>query len=311
MMYKTRRAEKLRYSREIITFLCTILLLLLLETGCDGTPQTSPPSGNTTSQNPSPTATQHPTPDATLKPTALHGPTNFLLNTPLTFSNVSGTTVDNHGTKTDLKAEMVKTAVNTTLAHLLFVVDSRNTVSVYIPGTTKPVRAQVIQNPDGSTAIDYSRTINSKKSTIAIAFDAALYNNDIEGSYHQQYSPTLGSSELSSDIAVTFTTHVKWVTANQIPLPPINGRFRAIGNTAITIAWDAGRHARQYAIYRLLPDRDQQFQFIATSTETMYTDTTAEAVQAAHTGPGIAYAVFSVGPDDVQNPGALTIPVRL
>ncbi len=236
-------------------------------------------------------------PTPTLAPSALHGPTNFQLRTPLNFSAVNGTSTDDSGNSTPIDAQTIKTGATTELQGLLFEVNKDNTVNVYLPGDSSPIKAQVTQRPDGSTAINYTQQITS----ITINFAAALYKDQIIANYEQQYTPLITENANATDVVVSFTTHVRWILAKQIPTAPDNGQYQITKNGAVDLSWDPGQNAVAYNVYRIFPDQDQQFQLLGTVKNTTYNDKSAQIPQKLST-MGIAYAIFSVGPTGIENP---------
>lgn len=264
-----------------------------------------------------PTPTQHThirgpflsTPTPTVQPSALHGPANFLLNTPLQFSDVSGTSTDGGGNTTQLDTPTIETGINEEFKHLLFVIDKSNAVKVSIPGSTTPIAAQITQHTDGSTTIDYSQTSNSEAGSFSLTFEGSLLNDQMLAIYEQQYSPLVISSVPASDVKVAFTAQVRWVSTSEIPAPPENGTYHFTSNGEIVLSWSAGQNAATYDVYRLIPTQDQQFQWVSTVQDTSYYDTTPAAIQNAHTTQGVAYAIFSLGATGVENPASIVISV--
>lgn len=238
----------------------------------------------------------------------LHGPANFLFVSPLNFSNVGGAATDPQGTVTPLSAQLIENDTSGELKHLLFVVDNNDQVVVYGPGVT-PVKAQVIMEADGSTAIDYTQTVNSEAGTISILFVGSLLKDRMAVTYRQQYTPSMLINATASDIVVTFTARIKWVTPSQIPASPSNGTYRLTEDGGIALNWAAAPNAVAYDVYRLISDHDQQFQLLVTVTSSSYLDETPEARQNVHSMKGITYTIFSVGPDGVENPGGLVISI--
>lgn len=243
----------------------------------------------------------------TAQPSALHGPINFLLSTPFSFSSVSGSTTDGNGTITQLDTKAIEKGINGEFKHLLFMVDSGETVKVYNPGTTTPATAQIAQNADGSTAISYTQTTNSEAGSFSITFDGALLENQIKAVYEQQYSPLLISGASSSDVTVAFAAHIRWVSAREIPMVPANGIYHFTNNGGIALSWSASQNAAAYDVYRLIPAQDQQFQLLITVKTSSYNDDSPEAIKNAHTKQGIAYAIFAVGSSGVENPDDIII----
>lgn len=279
-------------------YLCALALtaIFLLQT-LAGCADSSPPAKQATSSTQQKSIYGPVVPTPSLAPSALHGPTNFLLRTPLNFSTVNGIATADTGANTPIAAKTIKTGVTAELQRLLFVVSKNDTVNVYQPGTAASIKAQVSQRPDGSTAIDYTHTASS----VIITFAAALYKDQIIVKYEQQYTPLITENASATDVQVTFTTHVQWVAADQIPTAPNNGQYQVTKNGAINLTWDAGRNAVAYHIYRILPAQDQQFQLLGTVKNTTYNDKTAQSPKKLLT-MGIAYAIFSVGPTGIENP---------
>ena len=296
-------------SHYIICFYASVLITAFLLVSCDAT---SPQMHTVT-----PTPTQHAhvsglslaTPTPTLQPSALRGPVNFLLKTPLQFSDVSGTATDGGGNATQLDTHTIETGINEEFKHLLFMADHNNVVRVYTPGATTPITAQITQHTDGSTTIDYSQTLNSEAGSFSLTFEGSLLNDQMLAIYEQQYSPLVISSVPASDVKVAFTAQVRWVSTSEIPTPPENGAYHFTSNGEIVLSWSAGQNAATYDVYRLIPTQDQQFQWLGTVKDTSYNDTTLAAIQNAHTTQGVAYAIFSLGATGVENPASIVISV--
>lgn len=282
-----------------------MIWLLLLVTGCDTASSapapTETPAVTSTQQGPASKPAFPP-----LRPLGLQGPANFLLRTPLDFANVSGSTTDGNGTATPLDTNAIESGINNEFQHLLFMIDSTGGVKVYSPGATTPTTAHITQNNDGSTALAYTQTTNSEAGSFSITFDGVFLKDRISVLYEQSYSPLLISSVSASDVNAAFTASVRWVSASEIPAVPANGTYR-ITSSGIALSWGAASNAAAYDVYRLIPSRDQQFQFLATVKNPLYNDTSSQAIQNAHATPGISYAIFSVGPTGVENPGDLVI----
>ena len=295
----------------LVALSCMAFVLFQLVTGCGTTPQnvaltvtpTAPPSQPT--QVP---ATEPASPTTTVQTPGLQGPTNFLLATPFDFSHVNGATMDDSGATTALDANTVKTEITGEMDRLLFVVDSSDNMKVYSPGSS-PVAAQLALQPDGSTAINYTQTVTSDAGTITIVFSGMLTKGQISATYEQQYEPSMLINASASDVEVSFTTRVKWVAPNQIPAAPGNGQSQFTSSGGVALSWSAGQNAVAYDVYRLISDQDQQFHLLATVKGTSYTDNSAQAIQNMHSTKGVTYAVFSVGPTGVENPGGIVISV--
>ena len=274
--------------------LLTAIFFLQTLVGCT---DSSSPAKQTTSQEQH-TQTYGPVaPTPTLAPSALHGPTNFQLITPLNFSSANGTSTDDSGNNTPIAAKTIKTGVTAELQHLLFVVGKDNTVNVYLQGDSTPIKAQVTQRPDGSTAISYTHQITS----ITINFAAAMYKDQIIVNYEQQYTPLITENASATDITVSFTTHLRWIAADQIPAAPDNGQYQITQNGEVNLSWDPGHNAVAYHVYRIFPDQNQEFQLLGTVKNTTYNDKKAQVSQKL-SKMGIAYAIFSVGPNGIENP---------
>jgi len=313
----TRNADGNHYA--IRLFALSVLAIFLLPTfaGCGAeSHDTSLPrkstasyiqSGQVSGTQPVPTSASL-LPTSASQPSALRGPTNFLLTTPLNFSSASGATMDNSGAITPLDANTIKTQITAELKRLLFVVDSSDSVKIYSPGAS-PIAAQVTHHADGSTAIDYKQMVNSEAGSVTITFDSVLLKEQMTATYHQQYSPSILINAMASDVTVTFTTVVRRVAANQIPTVPGNGRYQLTNDGGVALSWSAGQNAVVYNVYRLISDRDQQFQFLVTVKDISFTDNSPEAIQNVHSPKGITYAIFSVGPTSVENPGGIVISV--
>jgi hypothetical protein len=244
-----------------------------------------------------------------LHPPVLHGATNFLLHTPLDFSRVSGSNTDGNGQSTPLNTGTIKAGVNEEFAHLLFQVDETNTVRVDPPGTTVPTIAQVSPHTDGSAEISYTQTSNSEAGSFTLNFDGLLTKDRISVLYEQSYSPLVISGSTASDVTVIFSASVRWVGTDEIPAAPADGSYHLTSNGGIALAWASAPGAVAYAVYRLISARDQQFRPLATVSGPTYTDRSALAIQSARARPGIAYAIFSLGPTGVENPTDIVIVV--
>jgi hypothetical protein len=291
----TTRNITIRQRKHPLILLLTAILFLQILVGCA---DSSPPAKQTTSSQGQHAQTYGPVaPTPTLAPSALHGPTNFQLSTPLNFSSATGTSTDDGGNNTPIEASTVKTGVTSEFQHLLFVVGKDDTVNVYLQGDSTPIKAQVTQRPDGSTAISYTQQITS----VTINFAAALYKNQIIVNYEQQYTPLITENASATDITVSFTTHIKWIAADQIPAAPDNGQYQITQNGEVNLSWDPGHNAVAYHVYRIFPDQDQEFQLLGTVKNTTYNDKKAQVSTKLST-MGIAYAIFSVGANGIENP---------
>lgn len=262
---------------------------------------TAAPSGKSGAQT-------TPTPQPTVAPLVLHGPTNFLLNAPFAFSTVHGVTTDDSGATTALDATNVKTEVTQELHHLLFVVDSSDNIKVYSQGVA-PISVQLAFNADGSANLSYTQTTNSDAGSVSILFGAMLSDKQIAVRYEQQYTPSMLINAQASDIEVAFTAPVQWVAAHDIPAAPSNGTYQMTSQGGVALSWSAGQNAVSYDVYRQISDQNQQFQLLTTIKGTSYNDNSSAAIKNTHATKGIVYAIFSVGPTGVENPGGIIISV--
>jgi hypothetical protein len=314
----TQNTRNGRAILRIFARLLTAIVLVQIIAGCGTTSQTKSPTPTSTSTpqgqvyGPVPVTvtgqTSKPAPEATQAP-GLHGPTNFVLNTPLNFVDVNGTTTDDNGTPTAIDSKTVEDGINQEFQRILFVMDNNGNLNVYNPGTTTPIKAQITQQTDNSAEINYTQTANSALGSAQIEFDGMVTNSQINASYQQDYSPSLTSNGVQSNVAVTFSATIKWVAPDQIPTSPLNGQFQFTNSGGIALSWSAGQHAVAYNVYRIIPSEDQEYQLIATVKGTSYTDPSSDAWQNAHSSGGITYGVFAVGPTGVENPGGIPIHV--
>lgn len=301
----------------LLALLSTAFLLVQLLAGCGNTPRSSAPSSAATSSSPQVRQTLPAQPSAAAQATSstpaaqssgLQGPTNFLLATPFHFSSVNGATVDDNGATTPLNANTIRTEITGEMQRLLFVVDSDDNLRVYSPGSA-PVAARLTSQSDGSASITYTQTLDSDAGTITIVFSGVLNKGQIAVDYEQQYAPSMLINATPSDVVVAFTTQVKWVAPNQIPAAPSHGQFQMTASGGIALSWLDGQNATAYNVYRQISDQDQQFHLLATVKGTSYTDDSQEAKQHLNDTKGITYAIFSVGPTGVENPGGIIISV--
>lgn len=299
-----------RLARSGVLLLLTLLLIPFI-TGCGTTGQTAPttlssqPTKSLQATEP-PSSPQSAAPSPS--PSSLHGPTNFLFTLPLNFSSVNGATTDDNGNVIPLDAQKVKDEITGELKRMLFVVNTSDNVEVYSPGVS-PLKAQVTFNNDGTTAIDYTQTVDSEAGTISITFVGTLHDNQMTVEYQQQYTPSMMINANASGVDVTFSAGVRWVPANQIPAAPTNGAYQIESDGGIAIKWSTAQNAVAYDVYRLISDQDQQFQFLTTVQNTPYVDDSPQARQNVQSAKGITYAIFSVGSTGVENPGGLVIPI--
>ncbi|HEY0755904.1 MAG TPA: hypothetical protein VGD98_18245 [Ktedonobacteraceae bacterium] len=315
--YRAARAQ-------LCILLCTLLLLIQGLVGCaaasqaqvdtaspasqastdPATPTTTAQTAQTPARSASPAST--PTSGSTTPALVLHGPTNFLLNVPFDFSTVQGVTSDANGATISLDPATLKKQLIQELHHMLFVVDGGNNIKVYTQGAS-PISAQLTFNDDGSASITYTQTANSEAGTVSIFFAGMLSEKRINVQYEQQYKPSIMINAQSSDVVANFSAPVQWVTAREIPAAPGNGSYQMTGQGGIALSWSPGQNAVAYDVYRLISDQNQQFQLLATVKGTTYIDNSAAAMQNVHATKGITYAIFSVGPTGVENPGGIII----
>jgi hypothetical protein len=310
------KTDGFRHAVHLCVLSCTAILLLQIVVACGAAPPSATVYGPRVAthapvvSSPTATATATAVPTSNPSPLALHGPTNFLLSNAFSFALAKGTTTDSTGANSDIDAGTVQTGVTTEFKHVLFVVDSHNTIKVYSPGASAPVSTQVYQHDDGSVVIQYTQVVSSVTTT----FNSTLSGSQITVIYQQTYAGQASTTDpvanAGSTIAATFTTQVQWVAPDQIPTAPENGKYQLTSDGGATIAWSAGQNAHGYDVYRLIANVDQQYQLITTVTTTSYSDESASAKQYDHVSPGIGYAVFSIGSTGVENPSDVTITVN-
>jgi hypothetical protein len=299
----TRKTQRGRYAIRFFAWICIAIVFLALIVGCGTAAQ------NTSVATVAPTTpTEQPSPAPTVQ-SILQGKSNFVLDTPFNFSSANGTTMDDRGVSTPIAQNTVKSGVTSELQHRLFVVTNGSDIQIYSQGSTTPIKAQVTQHTDGSVEVGYTQASNTAQGSTHISFDGTMLNDQIFVHYQQSYAPTIVSSEVQSNVTVAFSAKVQWVTPSQIPASPANGRFQFTSASAVALAWDAGKNAVAYDLYRLISSQDQSFAFVATVKDTTYTDTSADAWRNAHTSTGIIYGIFAVGPTGVENPEGLPLPV--
>lgn len=251
--------------------------------------------------------------DATVPPAPawdsadLHVPGNFVLVLPLQFTLARGVIISDSNV-TPLDEQTVRNEITEELRHLLFVVDSNSTMKVYSPGVS-PVSAHLGVAANGGVQITYSQSVDSQAGTVSIAFEGTLLKEQLTVHYEQYYNPSAFINANASDVVVTFVTRIRWITPTEIPAAPRNGSYHLDPNGAIVLTWQVGQHAVTYEVYRQISDVDQQFHLLATVKGTSYTDSSALARQNLHSMKGIAYAIFSVGPTGVENPGAIVVTI--
>ena len=296
----TRNTQRDRYAFRSFAWICTAIMLLAVIVGCSTAPQNTSVATVTPTAQPSPAPTALP---------MLQGKSNFVLDAPFNFSSVNGATTDNNGAPTPIAQNTVESGITSELQHQLFVVANGNNIQIYSQGSTKPIKAQVTPLTENSIDVRYTQANNTTTGSTNISFDGVILNDQISVHYQQSYTPTIVSNTTQSDVAVAFSAKVQWVSPSQIPVSPVNGRFQFTSSSGVALAWDTGKNAVAYDVYRLIPSQDASFVFVATVKDTTYTDTSAAAWQNAHTSTGITYGIFAVGPTGVENPAGLAIPV--
>lgn len=257
---------------------------------------------------PTPTSISTPTPTP-LPPTSivsLQGPTNFILNNTLTFSQASGTGMVN-GATTQISSDTVERSVIATFQHTLFVVDSNNNIIVYTDSSPSPVQASTSKNADGSVSIRYTKSSNAGTTT----FDGTLAGNQMKATYTTDFisGTTVNGQTFSggSTSTSTFTTQVKWVSASQIPSAPTNGRYQLTSNGGVSLTWSG--NAPGYNIYRFVLTDSRGFQFLAKTSSNSYLDESQTTINNAQTITGISYDIYAVGPTGIENPSGITLSV--
>lgn len=264
--------------------------------GAQSTPAAS--SGGRTAGPPAPIQTPH----------ALQGPTNFQLALPLSFSLAKGVIIDDQQNTTAIEPKTVESDITAEMKRLLFVVDSSDSVKVYSPGIA-PIPVQITFSANKGVDIQFKKQIDSEAGSVTMSFHGVLLAGKLDASYEQQYTPSMLINAQASDVVVSFTTNVKWISADQIPAAPGKGSFHYERNGNIVLSWVAGRNAVAYNVYRQISDHNQQFQLLVTVKGVSYVDNSAEAEQQVHSQKGITYVIFAVGPSGVENPGGIVITV--
>nr|BBH95427.1 hypothetical protein KTA_36260 [Thermogemmatispora argillosa] len=237
----------------------------------------------------------------------LHVPGNFVLVLPLQFTLARGVVISDSDV-TPLDEQTIRNEITEELRHLLFVIDSNSTMKVYSPGVP-PVSAHLGVAANGGVQITYSQNIDSQAGTVSITFEGTLLKEQLTVHYEQYYNPSALINANASDVVVTFSTRIRWIAPGEIPAAPRNGSYHFDANGAIILTWQSGQHAVAYEVYRQISDLDQQFHLLATVKGTSYTDSSSLAHQNLHSMKGITYAIFSVGPTGVENPGAIVIAI--
>lgn len=298
----------------LYVLLCILLLALA---GCDSTSRTQDgssagtPAVSQQAQTPAtqPVTQNSPAPAATNSSALfLHGPTNFVLKVPFAFSSVQGVTTDNNGATMALNPAQVRNDLTQEMRHMLFVVDNNAAIKVYNQGS-QPFSAQLTSAANDSADISYTQTANSEAGSVTMNFRGVLTKKQMVVQYEQQYNPSIMINAQPSDITAVFTAPVQWVAPDEIPAPPANGSRQVTSQGSVALSWAAGQNAAAYDVYRLISDQNQQFQLLATVKESAYTDNSAATIQNIHATKGITYAIFSVGPTGVENPGGIIISV--
>lgn len=243
----------------------------------------------------------------------------FILNNTLNFTNASGTgatayqnntTGDGSSASTQLDQQTIKDGVIANLQHTLFAQDGQGNVTVYMPDNAS-VAAQVSQNSDGSTNIQFTEST----STITVNFNGTLASDQMTATYSEQTmaGTTVDNQDFMGgvDISASFTTTVNWVTPDQIPSGPSNVQYQLTSDGGVSLAWSPSQSSNvaSYDIYRYVLGVDAQPQFIANVTTTSYADESPKAIQNAQTIAGISYLVYAVGPSGVESASFTTVNV--
>lgn len=270
------------------------------------TPQLLTPTP-TLMPTPTPTPTpEPPTPTPTPTITRLQGPTNFILNNTLNFSQASGTGSTN-GVTYQLSSNAIEQSVVSTFQHTLFVVDSNNNITIYSSGSCSPISANTNTNTDGSVTISYNKSCKSG----TVTFDGTLTGNQMKASYITNFAAgtVVNGQTFSGGSATTstFTTQVRWVSSDQIPSAPTNGHYQLTSDGGVALTWSG--NAAGYNIYRFVLIEGKGFQFVTKTSSTSYTDESPAATRNAQTIAGIAYAIYAVGPTGIENPSSVTISI--
>jgi hypothetical protein len=237
----------------------------------------------------------------------LHVPGNFVLVLPLQFTLARGVVISDSDV-TPLDDGTIRAEITEELRHLLFVIDSNSNMKVYSPGVS-PVSAHLGRAANGGVQITYSQNVDSQAGTVSITFEGTLLKEQFTVHYEQYYNPSAFINANASDVVVTFNARIRWIAASEIPAAPRNGSYHFGADGAIVLTWQTGQHAVAYEVYRQISDVDQQFQLLATVKGTSYTDSSSLARQNLHSMKGITYAIFSVGPTGVENPGAIVVAI--
>jgi hypothetical protein len=302
-------------SFQIIILPLVVALFGLLFSSCGQSNTTASPPGAAASPTAVATPTMlSPTPVPTPTPTAnvaLQGPTNFVLNKTLTFSQAAGNGIVN-GVTTPLSSDVVRRGVISTFQRTLFVVDSNNHISVYTDGSTKPLAAQSSTGADGSSSISYTHTLSTGSTT----FNGTLRGNQMAATYttDSMSGTTVDGQNFSggTNTTSTFTTQVQWVSTDQIPAVPVNGHYQLTSDGGVALTWSpgtAGGAVTGYDVYRFVLTDPQGMQFLTKTTSPAYTDESQVARSNAQTITGMAYMIYAVGTSGIENPGCVTIPV--
>ncbi|WP_376796111.1 hypothetical protein [Thermogemmatispora sp.] len=314
-----RRVTAPQFShRQVLRCLAMLAILscLFITAACGGSVQGSTGgsqgAASVTATSTAPGAT--PTSDEATAPPApawdsadLRVPGNFVLVLPLQFTLARGVSISDSGV-TPLDEGTIRNEITEELRHLLFVIDSSSTMKIYSPGVT-PVTAHLGRASNGGLQISYTQNVDSQAGTVSITFEGTLLKDQLTIHYEQYYNPSAFINANASDVVVTLSAHIRWVAASEIPAAPRNGAYHFAADGAIVLTWQSGQHAVAYEIYRQISDVDQQFRPLATVSATSYTDSSSLARQNLHSMKGIVYAIFSVGPTGVENPGPIVVAI--
>lgn len=243
----------------------------------------------------------------------------FILNNTLNFSNENGTgstsyqnnqTGDGASSSSQLSTQTIDDGITANLQHTLFAQDGQGNITVYTPDNAS-VAAQVNQNSDGSTAIQFTDSTGN----VTVNFNGTLSGDQMTATYSEQ---TMGGAVVDDqefaggvDISANFTTTVNWVTPDQIPGGPSNVQAQLTGDGGVSLSWSPSQSSNvaSYDVYRYLVGVDAQPQFLANVTNTSYSDESSEAIQYAQSIAGIEYYVYAVGPSGAESSSYTSINV--
>lgn len=243
----------------------------------------------------------------------------FILNNTLNFTNTSGTgstayqnnnTGDGSTASSQLDQQTIEDGVTANLQHTLFAQDGQGNITVYTPDNSS-VAAQVSQNSDGSTGIQFTEST----SNVTVNFNGTLSSDQMTATYSEQ---TMGGTTVDNqnfmggvNISADFTTTVNWVTADQIPDGPSNVQYQMTSDGGVSLVWTASdsSNVAGYDIYRYVLGVDAQPQFLTNVTSTSYTDESSVATQYAQSIAGIEYIVYAVGPSGAESSSYTSVNV--